>query len=372
MVMDVEENKFLELISKIPNVAVQGYNKEREVIYWNEASEKIYGYSKEEAFGRKLEDLIIPDFMRKDVVEFISNWYENGVAIPSSELELRKKDGSPAYVYSSHVMLGEGTDSPEMFCLDVDLSEQKKQKNDLKEKNRMLAQQSKMAQMGEMLGMIAHQWRQPLAAISATSVDLEMKIVLNGDKLDKETVLKAAQDISGYSSHLSATINDFRDFFKEDKQKETVILEEMALSVIDMIQAATISKKIQIITDFNCGAKYKTYANEVKQVLLNLITNAQDALFEKETKNPTITITTNRGTLVAKDNAGGVPKEIMDKVFEQSFSTKKDANGTGVGLYMSKLIIEERCGGKISVWNDDFGAVFKIILEPMDEEKILI
>jgi len=126
------ESKFLELISMIPNIAVQGYNKNREVIYWNKASEKMYGFTKEEALGAKLEDLIIPSYMKEDLIRFHENWCEKGIPIPAAELLLLRKDGSNIFVYSSHIMLGENSDWPEMFCLDIDISEQKKQELELR------------------------------------------------------------------------------------------------------------------------------------------------------------------------------------------------------------------------------------------------
>ncbi|WP_339138252.1 MAG: diguanylate cyclase [Candidatus Electrothrix sp. GW3-4] len=118
-----EERKFIELIDSIPSVAVQGYNKKREVIYWNKASEEMYGYTSTEALGEKLEELIIPEKMREDVVSFITDWYEKGKVIPAGELLLQRKDGGTAHVFSSHIMLGERSSDPEMFCVDVDLSE---------------------------------------------------------------------------------------------------------------------------------------------------------------------------------------------------------------------------------------------------------
>ena len=118
-----EEKKFIELMNSIPSVAIQGYNKKREVIYWNQASEKIYGYPVSEALGEKIEALIIPDEMKETVVGHITDWYENGNAIPAGELILERKDRTPAHVFSSHVMLGEDTERAEMFCVDIDLSE---------------------------------------------------------------------------------------------------------------------------------------------------------------------------------------------------------------------------------------------------------
>jgi len=117
------ERNFIDLINGVPSVAIQGYNKNRELIYWNKASEVMYGYSYHEAIGKKLEDLIIPDDMREPVVGAINDWFQHGVIIPAGELVLRRQDRSPIHVYSSHIMLGEGTDNPEMFCVDIDLSE---------------------------------------------------------------------------------------------------------------------------------------------------------------------------------------------------------------------------------------------------------
>lgn len=118
------ERRFLELISALPKVSVQGYDKHRNVIYWNKSSESIYGYSETEAMGRKLEDLIIPNYMRDEVIMLHTRWVEFGEPIPSDELVLKKKGGQPIHVFSSHVMLKQGTNSPEMYCVDIDLTEQ--------------------------------------------------------------------------------------------------------------------------------------------------------------------------------------------------------------------------------------------------------
>ncbi|MEC5397135.1 sensor domain-containing protein [Uliginosibacterium sp. H1] len=121
--LEESERRFRAIFEQIPNIAVQGYNRQREVIYWNPASHALYGYRREEALGRKLEDLIIPEPMREDVVRFITGWTNGGPAIPASELDLQRKDGSVAPVFSSHVMIRNTRNELEMYCLDVDLSE---------------------------------------------------------------------------------------------------------------------------------------------------------------------------------------------------------------------------------------------------------
>ncbi len=131
--IDLQQEKFIEVFSNLPNVAVRGYNKFREVIYWNKASEIIYGYSQEEALGKKLEDLIVPDFMCEDVIRLHGDWITKGIEIPTGELPLQHKNGSTVFVYSSHVMIKDTTDNPEMFCIDIDISELKQTEQELKE-----------------------------------------------------------------------------------------------------------------------------------------------------------------------------------------------------------------------------------------------
>jgi len=117
---------FKQLFNQTPKIAVQGYNKSREIIFWNKYSEELYGYTSEEALGNKLDELIIPESMRSDIINLINNWVENDVPIPADEHWLLHKDGSMLPVYSQHVLIKTGEDEYEMFCLDIDLRELKK------------------------------------------------------------------------------------------------------------------------------------------------------------------------------------------------------------------------------------------------------
>lgn len=119
------EQQFRALLESLPKVAVQGYDRDRRVIYWNEGSTRLYGYTAEEALGQLLEDLIIPAFMRDGVIQAHDAWIKEGVDIPADELQLKHKSGELVSVFSQHLMLNEHTDSPLMFCVDVDLSDQK-------------------------------------------------------------------------------------------------------------------------------------------------------------------------------------------------------------------------------------------------------
>jgi len=236
------------------------------------------------------------------------------------------------------------------------------QKN--RDKDKQLIQQSRLAQMGEMISMIAHQWRQPLSAISATSALLELKAKLH--QLEDDSVEQKAKDISNYAYHLSVTIDDFRNFFKPNKEKNKTTYDDIVKSVRRIIEISLVNKNIQFRQELNCHKPFTTYSNELKQVVLNLIKNAEDALLENAVKNPYIQIVTyvqnDKYILEVSDNGGGIPHDILDNIFDPYFSTKDEKNGTGIGLYMSKTIIEEHCGGKLNVKNDSEGAVFSIII----------
>ncbi|MCK5110948.1 MAG: cache domain-containing protein [Arcobacteraceae bacterium] len=251
-----------------------------------------------------------------------------------------------------------------------DITKEYKKNEELKAKEQQMLHQSRFAQMGEMINMIAHQWRQPLNAISLTSNNLAFKCMM--DDYDKDLFQKEIGLIDEYSQHLSKTIDDFRGFFKENKEKEITTLEKIVNSTLNIVKVSVENKNIKLIIDLNCNKELKTYPSEIKQVLLNLIKNAEDILLENKIENPTITIKSScrigqdNQVLVVKDNAGGIPDDIIDKIFDPYFSTKLEKDGTGLGLYMSKTIIEEHCGGKISVSNDKDGATFKIILVPAE------
>jgi signal transduction histidine kinase len=241
------------------------------------------------------------------------------------------------------------------------------EKNRIKDKQ--LVYQSRLAQMGEMISMIAHQWRQPLAAISGAAVGLKLKVMLK--KYDDKFILDICEKIIKSSGHLSKTIDDFRDFYKSNKEKKETTFKEIIEGVLDIIQISIENKNISIKVKLDYDAELKTYPNELKQVLMNLIKNAEDALLERDIKEPWILIKTYKdgknAVLEVSDNGGGIEDDILDKIFDPYFSTKHGRDGTGLGLYMSKIIVEEHCGGKIKVTNDNLGAVFKVELENKSE-----
>jgi len=233
-----------------------------------------------------------------------------------------------------------------------------------REKDRQLIMQSRLALMGELLSMIAHQWRQPLNVIGGVVADMELDLMLGVN--DKQKTKKNLETIKRMIKHLSSTIDDFRKFYRKDAEKREVLLKDVIKEVLNIASATLENKKIDILINARCNKKIKTFPNELKQVLLNLIKNAEDILIERKIPDPRIVLeifeNDDKCIIEVKDNGGGVSKKYQDKIFEPYFTTKNEKNGTGLGLYMSKNIVEQRLGGEIKQYNNEEGAVFRIEL----------
>jgi PAS domain S-box-containing protein len=335
------------------------HTREGLIIELNKEIVSTFGFqSKESVIGRNIREFI-PQKSLPIVLESITKDYT-----APYELILKKVDGTefPVLISGKNTML----DSQLVRMVSMmDLSE-------TKEKDMILRKQAKLAQMGEMLSMIAHQWRQPLSAISAASIGLHIKSQLG--TADKESVFQATKDIADYAQHLSSTIDDFRNFFKPNKELKSVDFCELTESVLSLVEKPLMNRHIKLIVTLECKTKFLTYPNELKQVMLNLIQNSQDALMESKEETPYIKIVAKEDhlhefpfILEVSDNAGGIKIETIEKVFEPYFSTKLEKNGTGLGLYMSKTIVEEHCNGRLSVENIENGVLFRIAVAPMKE-----
>lgn len=234
----------------------------------------------------------------------------------------------------------------------------------LREKDKQLQYQSRLAQMGEMIGHIAHQWRQPLAAISATTGFLSAKLML--DQFETKEFYEEIERIEKYAAHLSQTINDFRNFFKLAKHKEKTTLESIVEETLGIVKPLLINKNITVLSSYECHKELLTFRGELGHVVLNILKNAEDVLLENHVENPMIRIRTfcdkQSAHLAIEDNGGGIDEAIIEKIFEPYFSTKSYKEGTGVGLSMSKTIVEEHCEGKLDAINTDKGVCFTISL----------
>ena len=211
----------------------------------------------------------------------------------------------------------------------------------------LLLQQSRLASMGEMIAIIAHQWRQPLNFLSFALMHIKKNS--DGNEESKQTIKEANEQLQ----YMSKTIEDFRNFYNPGKTKEEF---DIQIACENAIKISSIKVALQVKENFIFfGNK-----NEFEQAVLNIINNAKDISIQRKIKNPKITILINKPTITISDNAGGIEKKYLNKIFEPYFSTKKGSDG--IGLYIAKTIIEKEMKGKLEVKTDDNGAGFIVSL----------
>jgi len=246
-----------------------------------------------------------------------------------------------------------------------------------KENQDIMVTQSRFAAMGEMINMIAHQWRQPLASIGTAAFNLKYKMQNNSFNLEhkqgrEEQALvfsKKLDEIEFYVQNLTSTIEDFRNFFKSDKKLVNKTINTAIKNSLKMMQKDLEENNIEIEVELCSQNKIYIYENEIIHVLMNILKNAQDSLLEKKNVYSLIQIKTqdleDAIQIDIYNNGGGIKVNILEKIFEPYFSTKKEKNGTGIGLYMSKIIVENHHQGQLYATNVKEGVCFSIILYNM-------
>lgn len=219
-----------------------------------------------------------------------------------------------------------------------------------------LFKSEKMASMGEMIGNIAHQWRQPLSVISMAST--AMQVEKEFGMLDDETFYKNSKLINTNAQYLSKTIDDFRNFIKGNRVKSIFVLEDSIKSFTTLVKGTVKNEDIDVVFDLQKNIKVDGYENELIQCFINIFNNAKDVLIERNIENKLILISTlinNDKVLIKfKDNAGGIPENILPKIFEPYFTTKHQSKGTGLGLHMSYKLIVDGMDGTIEADNVNF------------------
>jgi PAS domain S-box-containing protein len=286
----------------------------------------------------------------------ISNWeYKRLNEDLQKEIEIRRRIESELQLQKELLLeLNESLESQ------VDAEVKKN-----RQKDELMLLQSRQAAMGEMIGNIAHQWRQPLNTIGLMIYDLTDAIRFG--EITPEYLEKREKELRSVLDHMSGTIDDFRNFFKPNKEKIDFNLDDVIRKSVSFIDATFRNSGIKIMIETEKNVILSGYPNEFAQVLLNIINNSRDALLENEKKNPGIRISGNitdgkYACVKIIDNGGGIPNHILHKIFDPYFSTKEQGKGTGVGLYMSKTIIEKNMNGSISAQNIRNGAEFTIII----------
>ena len=235
---------------------------------------------------------------------------------------------------------------------------------ELRRKDQMLIQQNRRAGMGEMIGNIAHQWRQPLNVVGGIIQNIRLSFESgHPSRDDLEFELVEAMDSVLY---MSRTIDDFRNFFDPGKNKSIFSLNKAVAKSIEFVEASLRNNGIAIDLEEEREVCALGYDNEYSQVLLNIINNARDALLAQGGAAPRIRIRVfgdnGLSVVTVSDNGGGIEDSILPKIFDPYFTTKESGKGTGIGLYMSKVIIEQNMGGKLTARTVDGGAEFRVEL----------
>jgi PAS domain S-box-containing protein len=315
----------------------------------NSSTVKMLGYKyKKEIIGKKILDLVDEDFQQL-VKENISSADTKYI-----EIILLKKDNTKIYAlaYGQNIY----NNTMRLSCaIDITM---------IKRQEKLLFEQAKMVQMGEMIGNIAHQWRQPLNAISISSSSLQLEKDMG--LLDDEKFKKYTQNIIKNSEFLSKTVDTFKNYLKTNKSTKNFILQELINDTISIIEDSFSHKNIDIINNINDieDIKIDLVDGELPQVIINILNNAKDILVEKQIENSYIKIDLRKINDIVcidiQDNGGGIDKHIINKIFDPYFTTKHQTQGTGLGLYMSRDIINNLLDGKLKVKNTKDGALFSI------------
>ncbi|QEM68308.1 PAS domain S-box protein [Geobacter sp. FeAm09] len=359
------------------------------ILQYNEVFRAMLGYGAEELRTRTYEDLTPEKWHameRRIVVEqVIPRGYSDVY-----EKEYRRKDGSVFPVELRTQLIRDDRGNPfAMWAIVHDITERKRAQDtlsqkslqleelnqslekrvaetvvELRQRDQMLFQQSRLAAMGEMVNNIAHQWRQPLNNVGLIVQNLHIAHQsgeLTGEEFDRE-VAGAMQIIH----HMSATIDDFRNFFRQDKDKRLFSVAKAVHLAVGLISAALKHGGITVELHLEEDVTAFGYKNEYAQVLLNIVSNAKDVLQERRVEDPRIVIRAfrdnDRSVVTVHDNGGGIGEDIRSRIFDPYFTTKSPDQGTGIGLFMSKMIIEKNMAGRLTAANAQGGAEFRIEL----------
>lgn len=367
MILKKEEKTKEELKKTLNSLAspIMVYNENGEILMINKTFEKLTGYEIKEidtiskwttkAYGEKA----------LETKQKIESFYNIEDIIDIGTYEITTKNLELIHWHFNIAPFGIKDSKKTIIATALDITE-------LKEKEKMMMQQSKMAAMGEILENIAHQWRQPLSAISTASTGIKLQ---NDHGLLTQEALKESMTLINKSAqHLSKTIDDFRGFFKPNQKKEYFSINHTFEKIIIILGNKFDADKIKFIKDIE-DFKILNYDNALIQVFINIFSNAKDAFKDNDVDEKLIFIDVfndeYNATIQIKDNAGGIPSKIINKIFEPYFTTKHKSQGTGIGLYMTRDIITNLLSGSIIVENKEFtykninyiGAEFTIILD---------
>ncbi|UCM99960.1 PAS domain-containing protein [Sulfurimonas sp. SWIR-19] len=374
-----EQEKLLELFDK-GDIALFRWQND---IHWsveyvsnNVAS--LTGYTKETFLKGEIEypDLIDAEDLQNALHELTEAFEKNLDILKHQPYQITTKEKTKKWVEQTTLFirdekgkishfLGYLIDVSKRQKLEIQLQqlnehlkeEIEKRTNEILQKDKMLQEQAKLAAMGEMVGAIAHQWRQPLNSLNINIQNLDDDY--EEGLIDKEFIDEFIDKQTQTINFMSQTIDDFRNFFRVDKVKQDFWVKQSIENTLSLVNAQLKSHNIEISLQ---GEDFMLHGveGEFQQVILNIVSNAKDAIVHNHKEYGKIDITLKDKKIIITDNGGGIPEEIIKRVFEPYFTTKEQGMGTGVGLYMSKIIIEQNMGGRLHVSNTKEGAEFII------------
>ncbi|WP_415406500.1 PAS domain-containing protein [Sulfurovum sp. CS9] len=349
-------------------------------VYFSPRWKEMLGYRDDELENSfdTWQSRVHPDDL-EEALKNIESCVKDKEKVFENKHRLRHKDGHWVWIYDRGKvqrdkdgkairMIGTHTDLTTEINLSNELSELnknletrvKEQVEELDRRHIFMAQQARLASMGEMLSSIAHQWRQPLNCINSDVAVISS--IMARDTIDQEMLLSQIEKIENNTQYMSDTIEDFSNFFRPDKQKTEFMLHDTVKSALELL--APRSKNIEINTVFNKDTEVLSFKEEYRQVILIILNNAIDNFESRKTQNPKIDIIIkehdNTTYLSICDNGGGIDKDKIDRIFEPYYTTKFANEGVGLGLYMGKMLIEDSMQGKLEVKNKNDGACFEI------------
>ena len=383
----MSEEKFRTLFDIAP-VLLNSFDKNGKITLWSKECERVFGWSKEELVAHQNPiELFYPDVkIQQELMNSLS--YKNHSSY--KQWHPKTKSGETLTTMWANIHMP----NDDVIHIGYDITEQRKNEFSLQEKTEllriakeelealnnsleekieveiikntkhqvMLMQQSKLAQMGEMIENIAHQWRQPLAQINSSVLLVDAVLVQNN--IQNSMIEDKLLEIESLTAYMSKTIDDFKNFFNLDKQKTVFTIEDAVLKSYDIVKGIIRMHYIAVDIEIDKKLSCHGHLNELQQVLLTLLNNAIDALLLKTIEFPKICIKVHKKDtniiIDIQDNAKGIEDKILDKIFEPYFTTKYKTQGTGLGLYMAKMIIESGLEGTLYVENKFDGACFTI------------
>ncbi len=362
--LEIEKDRFKKIIAFTP-IPIMMYDENGEIVLMNKFFEKTIGFSKEETptINMMIDKLFVQE--NESFIKELKEFCKKPTSKNTPQRVFITKSGVKRVgIFNFETLYDADTDIKNLYIVAiVDIT-------DIQNKDELMIAQSRQAAMGDMLAMIAHQWRQPLSVIAMVSNNIQLQIDL-GEKITHGSLKKLITTLNEQTRYLSHTIDDFRDFFKPDKVKETLSLKEVFKKLTSLVKKSLEDYSIALELPKKTDIKISTHTNQFVQILINLINNAKDAIKEQNISNGVIRITAltqNNEVIVGVcDNGGGIDPSIKDKI-GQPYITTKSKNGTGLGLYMSIMIVTKHLGGRLYWESNNVGSCFYIALPMIDKK----